>query len=131
MTSLALAVCLLLTAAADDVRQELSLAGAWEYQLVPELGTPPTDGEWKSCAVPGYLSGTDYQRAWLRRSFAVPTSVRGQRLKLHFGGVKYHKPHLSERSARGRLLWRLRAVRGRRDRGSPLGRPQRLGRRLP
>ncbi len=92
MMSLALCACLLATSttAADDVRQELSLAGVWESQVVAELDTPPTTGEWKSCRVPGYLSGTDYQRAWLRRSFAVPASMRGQRIKLHFGGVKYN-----------------------------------------
>ena len=88
----ALCSCLLATAAAaaDDVRQELSLNGTWEQQLVSELTAPPTAGVWKSCPVPGYLQGTDYQRAWLRRSFVVPAAMRGQRIKLHFGGVKYH-----------------------------------------
>jgi hypothetical protein len=83
--------CLLAApAAAAEVRQELSLNGPWEYQRVAELTSPPTAGTWTNCTVPGYLSGTDYQRAWLRRTFAVPAAMRGQRIKLHFGGVKYH-----------------------------------------
>jgi len=76
--------------AADGPRQELSLNGVWQCQLVAELSEPPASGEWKSCTVPGYLSGTDYQRAWLRRSFAVPAEMRGQRIKIHFGGVKFN-----------------------------------------
>jgi len=91
---LAWCVCLLAmpepAAAADDGRQELSLNGTWEYQSVSELTAPPVNGAWKSCAVPGYLQGTDYQRTWLRRSFAAPAAMRGQRIKIHFGGVKYH-----------------------------------------
>jgi hypothetical protein len=88
--TLVLSLCLLAAGAAADVRPEFSLNGAWEYQLVPELTSPPNGGEWKGCTVPGYLNGTNYQRAWLRRSFTVPATLRGQRLKLHFGGVKYH-----------------------------------------
>jgi len=76
--------------AADSPRQEVSLNGAWEYQLVEDLTKPPSGGPWKPCRVPGYLSGTNYQRAWLRRSFAVPPAMRGQRIKLCFGGVKYN-----------------------------------------
>jgi beta-galactosidase len=40
--------------------------------------------------VPGYLYGVDYQRAWFRRSFTVPASLRGKRITLHFGGVKFN-----------------------------------------
>lgn len=79
-----------LTCAAEGPRHELSLNGAWQFQLVSELSEPPTSGEWKSCTVPGYLRGTDYQRAWLRRSFAVPGEMRGQRIKIYFGGVKFN-----------------------------------------
>src|SRR3990167_3908440 len=76
--------------ASEGPRHELSLNGAWQYQRVSELSAPPTSGEWKTCTVPGYLSGSDYQRAWLRRSFAVPGEMRGQRIKIHFGGVKFN-----------------------------------------
>ncbi len=78
------------TRAAEGPRRELSLNGTWQFQLVSELSGPPTSGEWKSCTVPGYLSGTEYQRAWLRRSFAVPAEMRGQRIKIHFSGVKFN-----------------------------------------
>jgi len=96
--------------AAEGPRQELSLNGAWQCQVVARedaiggrgpangatsgrgfmLSGPPASGEWKGCTVPGYLSGTDYQRAWLRRSFAVPAEMRGRRIKIHFGGVKFN-----------------------------------------
>jgi len=71
-------------------RQELSLSGRWEVQKVAELGGPPKGGAWTPAAVPGYLRGSDYERAWFRRTFAVPKAMRGQRLKLRFGGVKYN-----------------------------------------
>jgi len=76
--------------AADEPRQELSLNGVWQCQRVAELSEPPAPGEWKHCAVPGYERGADYQRAWLRRSFAVPAEMRGQRIKIRFGGVKFN-----------------------------------------
>lgn len=71
-------------------RQELSLNGDWQYQLVSELASPPAHGDWRPCQVPGYLRGHEYERAWLRRSFEVPAAMRGQRLKLCFEGVKYN-----------------------------------------
>lgn len=79
-----------LTLAAEGPRHELSLNGPWQFQRVSELSEPPNSGEWKGCVVPGYLHGTDYQRAWLRRPFSVPAEMRGQRIKLHFGGVKFN-----------------------------------------
>jgi hypothetical protein len=84
--------CLLPSAAtaADDGRQELSLNGTWQYLLVAELAAPPMDGAWKIARCPGTLQGTDYQRAWRRRSFETSPAMRGQRIKIHFGGFKYH-----------------------------------------
>jgi len=76
--------------AGDPPRQEVSLNGSWEQQLVAELAAPPNGGAWRPCTVPGYLRGANYQRAWLRRSFTVPSEMRGQRIKIHFGGVKYN-----------------------------------------
>ena len=71
-------------------RQELSLSGQWEVQKVDELAEPPKGGAWKPATVPGYLRGSDYERAWFRRTFAAPKAMRGQRLKIRFGGVKYN-----------------------------------------
>ncbi len=79
-----------LVGAADPPRHEISLNGAWEHQLAGDLAQPPGGGPWKPCSVPGYLAGTDYQRAWLRRSFNVPEAMRGQRVEIRFGGVKYN-----------------------------------------
>jgi len=70
-------------------RQELSLSGEWEYVKVADLTTPPTEG-WTAIHVPGLLSGMDYERAWFRRDFQIPESMRGARVVLHFGGVKYN-----------------------------------------
>ncbi|MFC1806475.1 glycoside hydrolase family 2 protein, partial [Planctomycetota bacterium] len=85
-------LCLLAVASAAvaAARLEVSLSGQWEHQKVAELKAPPKGGEWKPCTVPGYLRGTDYERVWFRRSFTVPKAMRGQRLKIRFGGVKYN-----------------------------------------
>ncbi|MCR4412758.1 MAG: hypothetical protein NUV77_10075, partial [Thermoguttaceae bacterium] len=91
MTTLGWAALVLFAAAIEDSpRQEISLNGTWECQRVEELNQPPALGAWTPLAVPGYLRGTNYQRAWLRRSFDVPSSMRGKRLTIRFGGVKYN-----------------------------------------
>jgi len=84
---------LLLAASARAVppaRQEITLNGAWEVQFVTDLTNAPAANDWNACNVPGPLEGTDNKRAWLRRSFTVPGSMRGARLKIFFGGVKYN-----------------------------------------
>lgn len=91
MSHLPFLLVALSTFAADTpVRTEISLNGDWECQRTTELGTPPAGGEWTTCRVPGYVSGTNYECAWLRTTFSVPAELRGQRLRLHFGGVKYN-----------------------------------------
>jgi len=80
----------LLAQAGAPLRQEASLNGAWQRQFVPELGAPPTGGAWEPCTVPGYFEGVDGRRVWLRRSFDVPEAMRGLRIAIHFGGVKYN-----------------------------------------
>ncbi|NLX95909.1 MAG: hypothetical protein GXY83_07020 [Rhodopirellula sp.] len=91
MSSLA-AILLLLapSATAAPQRVEVDLSGTWEFQLVQTLETPPDAEAWKPCRVPGHLRGHDYGRAWFRRSFAVPAEIAGKRVKLRFGGIKYH-----------------------------------------
>ena len=71
-------------------REEITLNGTWQYQVVDQLGQRPADGPWLACSVPGYLRGVDYKRAWFRRAFELPDSMRGKRIKIHFGGVKYN-----------------------------------------
>jgi len=80
----------LLAQAGAPPRQEVSLNGAWQRQFVPELGAPPTGGTWEPCTVPGYFDGVDGRRVWLRRSFDMPEAMRGLRIAIHFGGVKFN-----------------------------------------
>jgi beta-galactosidase len=89
MTRTCVLVCLLVVCAICQAREEISLNGAWEAVKVSDLTTPPADG-WKPFSVPGTFSGGRNERAWFRRTFTVPESMRGQRIELHFGGVKYN-----------------------------------------
>lgn len=84
-----LALFLAVTGAESRPREEVNLDGAWEYVRVPDLTTPPEEG-WQPITVPGLLQGVDYERAWFRRDFTVPDTMKGLRLVLHFGGVKYN-----------------------------------------
>ena len=86
-----LGVCMLAAALAGaPPRQELSLNGPWQYRLVDDLSAPVPEDGFTPCEVPGYLDGIDYRRAWFRRTFTVPESMQGMRIKIHFGGVKYN-----------------------------------------
>jgi len=71
-------------------RDVLDLNGSWEYHIVQDLSPEPPASGWKPFAVPGMLRGHDYQRAWFRRTVTVPAAMRGQRVKLRFGGVKFN-----------------------------------------
>lgn len=77
-------------ATSDAPRIEIDLNGTWQYQQVSELNTPPTSGDWKPTTVPGTFRGYNYERLWLRRSFTLPQSIRGKRIKIRFDGVKYN-----------------------------------------
>src|SRR5664280_1345545 len=74
---------------ADAARTELDLGGTWQYQNVSQLSYPPSNN-WQTITVPGFLSGYQYQHAWFRTTFALPSTVAGTQLKLKFGGVKYN-----------------------------------------
>jgi Glycosyl hydrolases family 2, TIM barrel domain/Ca-dependent carbohydrate-binding module xylan-binding/Glycosyl hydrolases family 2, sugar binding domain/Glycosyl hydrolases family 2 len=74
---------------AQATRTELDLDGAWQYQNVSQLTYPPTNS-WQTTTVPGFLSGWQYQHAWFRTTFTVPSNLAGTQLKLKFGGVKYN-----------------------------------------
>ena len=69
-------------------RTILDLSGAWQYQKVGQLNYPPPN-TWQSITVPGYLSGNHYERAWYRKTFTLPGSLAGSRIRLCFGGVKF------------------------------------------
>ncbi len=79
-----------LGAALAAERATLDLSGTWQYQSAESLDQAPDPSAWRDRAVPGYLNGHDYQRAWFRREFSVPAVMEGKRLKLRFGGVKYN-----------------------------------------
>ncbi|MFQ5808344.1 MAG: carbohydrate-binding domain-containing protein [Armatimonadota bacterium] len=87
---LALGVVAACSAAAAQERLRIDLSGEWQYQKVPELTFPPPEDGWQSITIPGALNGWNYERAWFRRTVDLPESIRGQRVKLHFGGVKYN-----------------------------------------
>ena len=70
-------------------RTELDLDGTWQYQNVSQLSYPPTNN-WQTCLVPGFLSGWQYQHAWFRTTFSLPSALAGTQLQLKFGGVKYN-----------------------------------------
>jgi beta-galactosidase/beta-glucuronidase len=74
---------------AQAARTELDLNGPWQYQKMSQLTYPPPS-TWQTVSVPGYLSGWQYEHAWFRRVFTLPSSYAGSRLKLRFGGVKYN-----------------------------------------
>ena len=74
---------------ATAARTELDLDGSWQCQKVNQLSYPPTNA-WQTMTVPGFLSGWQYEHAWFRRVFTVPSALAGTRLKLRFGGVKYN-----------------------------------------
>ena len=67
----------------------MDLGGTWQFQKVSQLIFPPTN-TWQTMTVPGYLTGWNYERAWFRRTFALPGAMAGQQLKLKFGGVKFN-----------------------------------------
>lgn len=89
MTRVFTLLCLLMIALACHAREEMTLNGSWEVAKVADLTTPPTDG-WTPFSVPGTLSGGRYDCAWFRRTFTIPRSMGGQRIEIHFGGVKYN-----------------------------------------
>ena len=74
---------------ARAARTELDLGGSWQFQKVSQLSFPPSNN-WQTVTVPGFLSGWQYEHAWFRRVFTLPSSMAGTQLKLRFGGVKYN-----------------------------------------
>jgi beta-galactosidase/beta-glucuronidase len=71
-------------------RQVLALDGSWQVLRVKSLDEPIPNSGWEDFQVPGILDGYNYERAWFQRKFEVSSGWQGQRLILHFGGVKYN-----------------------------------------
>ncbi len=69
-------------------RAELDLSGSWQYGKVSQLEFPPTNA-WQTVPVPGFLYGWQYEHAWFRRQFTVPSAMDGPAFRLRFGGVKF------------------------------------------
>jgi len=69
-------------------RFDLDLSGAWQYQNVAQIAYPPP-AAWLPTTVPGYLSTTNYEHAWFRKTFDLPAVPAGNRVRLRFGGVKF------------------------------------------
>ncbi|TWU35866.1 carbohydrate-binding domain-containing protein [Novipirellula artificiosorum] len=93
MLRLSITLSILLSMLASGLateRIEMTLDGNWSYQKVKELDTPPQTGVWQPTIVPGTLRGYNYERAWFRRTFTMPASMQGKRIKIHFDGVKYN-----------------------------------------
>ena len=82
-------ICAGTGAFAQEARTTVSLNGTWQMQLIPSLDDAPAD-QWQPFEVPGTMSGIDGKRAWLRKTFAIPETMRGKRVELYFGGVKYN-----------------------------------------
>ncbi len=71
-------------------RRLISLNGEWQAVRTTSLDDViPTSG-WEPFQVPGILVGYNYEQAWFQRNFEVPAGWQGQRLILHFNGVKYN-----------------------------------------
>jgi hypothetical protein len=96
-----------------STREKIYLNGMWDFYPIidkehkygPELEVlppVPEDTEWKKFRVPARWNGIltkpaesynipkywqNAKRAWYRRSFTVPESMKGKRIKLYFKGV--------------------------------------------
>ncbi|MEI6569389.1 MAG: sugar-binding domain-containing protein, partial [Verrucomicrobiota bacterium] len=80
---------LMLCAQQVGARTSIDLSGPWQYQISSSLTYPPSTN-WSGTTVPGYLSSTNYARAWFRKEFTLPALPANHRVKLKFGGVKYN-----------------------------------------
>jgi beta-mannosidase len=88
---------------ASSMHEELSLDGAWRYKPDPdERGEQERwffpefdDSSWKTMPVPNNYMIDDpslrvfFKPVWFRRSFELPASVSGKRLRLVFESVDY------------------------------------------
>ncbi len=75
----------------------LNLNGLWDYAISPDSATnfpPPAGKILVPFPVESALSGVmahfdEHSKLWYRRSFTVPESWRGRKIRLHFGAVDW------------------------------------------
>jgi len=75
----------------------LNLNGLWDYAIAPSSSSAPASYEGQILVpfpVESALSGVmrrleETNTVWYRRSFAIPSAWRGQRVRLHFGAVDW------------------------------------------
>jgi beta-galactosidase/beta-glucuronidase len=75
----------------------LNLNGLWDYAITPDSveKLPPFTGKILvpfpvESALSGVMTNLDeHSKLWYRRSFSVPASWRGQRVRLHFGAADW------------------------------------------
>lgn len=75
----------------------MNLNGLWDYAITPDSVTQPPPAAGKILVpfpVESALSGVmtrfdEYSKLWYRRTFSVPESWRGERIRLHFGAVDW------------------------------------------
>ncbi len=78
-----------LLASPKGPRSVLSLDGTWELCPAREGETaPPADAKWGTVVVPSSIEATPNLH-WYRRSFDLPATVAGKRLRLHFLAVNH------------------------------------------
>jgi hypothetical protein len=76
----------------------LNLNGLWDYAITPASGSQPPEFAGKILVpfpVESVLSGVmtnfdEHSKLWYHRSFSVPESWLGRRVRLHFGAVDWH-----------------------------------------
>jgi hypothetical protein len=76
----------------------MNLNGLWDYAITPDSTNRPPPFAGKILIpfpVESALSGVmtnfnEHSKLWYHRSFSVPESWRGQRVRLHFGAVDWH-----------------------------------------
>lgn len=75
----------------------LNLNGLWDYAITPDSASKPPAFDGKILVpfpVESALSGVmrhfdEHSKLWYHRSFSVPESWRGRRIRLHFGAVDW------------------------------------------
>ena len=76
----------------------LNLNGLWDYAITPDSAEPPAQFAGKilvpfpvESALSGVMTNFDeHSKLWYHRSFSLPESWPGRRVRLHFGAVDWH-----------------------------------------